>query len=50
MRRYCVVYVSGGFMRYRFRCYAKSKAAAKRECRLGLGITNKEIVDVYEED
>lgn len=50
MKRYCVVYVSGGGMHYRFRCYAKSKAEARKECRMCLGVTNEEITDVYEEE
>lgn len=49
MRMYVVVYLSEGGMHYRYRCYAKSKAEARKICRKALGIDNK-IVEVENED
>ncbi len=50
MKNYCVVYLSAGGMHYRFRCVAKNATEAKKICRQSLGISNKDITDVYEED
>ena len=47
MKRYCVVYRVDG-IHYRFRCYAKTKAQARKECKESMLCT--EIVEVYEED
>lgn len=49
MRRYCVVYTVYG-IHYRFRGYYNNKREARKDCRLAMGITAKDIVEVYEED
>ena len=43
---YCVVYLYYGFYE-RFRCSAKNAREARKECIQSLGITNKEIKEVY---
>lgn len=50
MKRYCVIYLSPGGMHYRFRCSAKSKSEAKKICKIALGITNSDIVEVEVEE
>ena len=47
-KEYVVVYLSGG-MHYRFRCYAKTKQAARKECHGAMGVRYADITDVYEE-
>ena len=49
MKLYCVVYFTDTF-HYRFRCSAKTKTEAKRQCVECLGIKYKDIVEVYTED
>lgn len=49
LKNYCVVYLSNGGMHYRFRCVTENKREAKRICRELLGVSNKDITDVYEE-
>lgn len=50
MKRYIVVYLSEGGIHYRYRCSAKSKWEARKICRTNMGITDKKIIEVYEED
>lgn len=50
MKRYCVVYLSPGGMHYRYRCTAKNKTEARRFCKEDLGISDKDIVEIYMED
>lgn len=49
MKRYVVVYISPGGMHYRYRCIAKDKKDAKRQCKNSMGADKKDIVDVYKE-
>lgn len=49
MKMYCVVYTLYG-IHYRFRGYYKSKIEARRDCRETMGIKNKNIIEVYEEE
>lgn len=49
-KRYCITYLSPGGIHYHFRCYAKNKWEARKECRVGLGIKNKDIVEIREEE
>lgn len=49
MKRYCVVYMVCG-MHYRFRGYYSNKREARRDCREATGISNRDIVEIYEED
>ena len=49
MKRYCVVYIVFG-IHYRYRCSAKNKREARKYCREAMGITDRQIVDVEEED
>lgn len=48
-KRYCITYLSPGGIHYHFRCYAENKREARKECRVGLGIKNKDIVEIREE-
>ncbi len=48
MKRYCVVYKVCG-IHYRFRCYAKNKTVARKECKEAMLLSCKDIVEVYEE-
>lgn len=50
MKRYCVVYLSPGGMHYRYRCTAKNKTEARRFCKEDLGVSDKDIVEIYMED
>lgn len=50
MKRFIVVYLSEGGMHCRYRCSAKSKHEARQICRKCMGISDRLIVDVYEED
>ena len=47
-KEYIVVYLSAGGMHYNFRCVAKDKRQAKKECRECMGVSNEDITDVYE--
>ena len=49
-KRYCITYLSPGGIHYHFRCYAENKKEARKECRTGLGIKNKDIVEIREEE
>lgn len=49
MKRYCVVYMVYG-THYRFRGYYSNKREARRDCREAMGISNRDIVEIYEED
>lgn len=49
MKKYCVVYLSPGGVHYRFRCSAANKREARRIAREGVGCSNNDIVEVYEE-
>lgn len=50
MKRYCVVYLSPGGMHNRYRCTAENKRQARRICRQAMGLSDREIVSVEEED
>ena len=50
MKKYCVVYLSPGGMHYRFRCVAEGKRQARKLCRDNLGIRDRDIVEVEEEE
>ena len=47
MRSYIVVYRVAG-VHYRYRCTAKNKMDARRQCCEAMGITMKDIVSVEE--
>ena len=49
MKEYCVVYLSAGGIHYRFRCCARTKREARKQCHDCLGVTYKNITDCYEE-
>lgn len=46
-KEYVVVYLSAGGMHYRFRCTAKNTRQAKKICRECIGVSNKDITEVY---
>ena len=50
MKHYCITYLSEGGMHYQFRCCARSKKEAKKQCYEYLGISNDKIVEVVEEE
>lgn len=50
MRHYCITYLSEGGMHYQYRCCARSKKEARKQCRESLGISSDKIVDVVEEE
>ena len=50
MKYYCITYLSEGGMHYRYRCCARSKKEAKKQCREYLGISSDKIVEVAEEE
>ena len=50
MKEYCVVYLSAGGIHYRFRCSARTKADARKECHNALGVKYRDITEVYEEE
>ena len=50
MRHYCITYLSEGGMHYQYRCYARNKKEAKKQCCEFLGISSDKIVDVVEEE
>lgn len=50
LKRYCIIYLSEGGMHYRYRCSAKDKREARKIFRMGLGISDKCIVEIEEED
>ena len=49
-KRYCITYLSHGGIHYHFRCYAENKWKARKECRVGLWIKNKDIIEIREEE
>ena len=49
MKQYCVVYMSPYLMHERFRCSAKNKRDAKKQCVECMGVEAKDIVEVEEE-
>lgn len=49
MKEYVVVYLSEGGIHYRFRCCARTKQEARKECHGALGVKYRDITDVYEE-
>ena len=46
-RRYIVVYLSEGGMYYNFRCYARTKRDARKQCHGALGVRYADMTDVY---
>ena len=48
MKNYVVVYTVDGIY-YRYRCYAKNKRAAGSACVEAMGVTRKDIYEIYEE-
>ena len=49
MKKYCVTYLSPGGMYYRFRCSARNKQDARKQCRTCMGISDRMIVEVEQE-
>ena len=50
MHQYCVVYLSPGGIHYRYRCIADTAQQARTECHKVMGVSYKNIVEVYRED
>lgn len=48
MKHYCITYLSEGGIHYQYRCCARSKKEAKKQCREFLGISSNKIVEVVE--